>query len=147
MSYSLLHETYGLRTFAVVLDRGVQVCESLLRFATEQGISAASVSAIGAFARATLGFYDWERKDYDRIAVEEQVEVLSLAGDIALAPDDSPQLHLHVVLGKRDGTAHGGHLLEAQVRPTLELVITETPAKLRRRHDPDSGLALIALDG
>jgi predicted DNA-binding protein with PD1-like motif len=77
--------------------------------------------------------------------VEEQVEVLSLTGDISLAPDATPQLHVHVVLGKHDGTAHGGHLLEAEVRPTLEVVVTETPANLRRRQDPESGLALIAL--
>lgn len=147
MSHSLLHETDALRTFAVVLDRGERVCESLFRFATEQEISAASVAGIGAFAHATLGFFDWERKDYDRIPVEEQVEVLSLTGDVALAPDGKPQLHLRVVLGKRDGTAHGGHLLDAEVRPTLELVITETPPDLRRRHDPETGLALIALTG
>src|SRR5919108_2523318 len=144
-SHTLLHEADGLRTFAVVLNRGEQVCHSLLSFAAEHNISAASVSGIGAFARATLGFFDWGRKNYDRIPVEEQVEVLSLAGDIALAPEGTPQLHLHVVLGKRDGSAHGGHLLEAEVRPTLELVITETPPDLRRRHDPESGLALIAL--
>ena len=142
--HSLLHEAEGLRTFAVVLRRGDQVCESLLNFANEQGLSAASVTGIGAFSRATLGFFDWERKDYDRIQVDEQVEVLSLTGDIALAPDTTPQPHLHVVLGKPDGSAHGGHLLEGEVRPTLELVITETPPGLHRRHDPESGLALIA---
>jgi uncharacterized protein len=143
--YSLLHETGGLRTFALILRHGDKVCETLLGFAREQQLSAASVAAIGAFSRATLGFFDWERKDYDRILVEEQVEVLSLTGDISLAPDATPQLHVHVVLGKRDGTAHGGHLLEAEVRPTLEVVVTETPPNLRRSPDPESGLALIAL--
>jgi predicted DNA-binding protein with PD1-like motif len=136
--YSLLNETDGLRTFALILRHGDKVCETLLRFAREQQLSAASVRAIGAFSSATLGFFDWERKDYDRILVEEQVEVLSLTGDISLAPDASPQVHVHVVLGKRDGTAHGGHLLEAEVRPTLEVVLTEPPANLRRRKDPES---------
>jgi predicted DNA-binding protein with PD1-like motif len=143
--YSLLHETAGLRTFTLILRHGDKVCETLLGFAREQQLSAASVTAIGAFSGATLGFFDWERKGYDRILVDEQVELLSLNGDISLAPDATPQLHLHVVLGKRDGTAHGGHLLEAEVRPTLEMVVTETPPDLRRRQDPESGLALIAL--
>ncbi len=141
----LLHETDGLRTFALVLRHGDKVCETLRGFARERELSAASITAIGAFSSATLGFFDWERKDYDRILVEEQVEVLSLTGDVSLAPDSTPQLHLHVVLGKRDGTAHGGHLLEAEVRPTLEVMVIETPPGLRRRHDPESGLALIEL--
>jgi predicted DNA-binding protein with PD1-like motif len=143
--YALLHSADGLRTFVLILRNGDRVCETLLGFANEQQLSAASVSAIGAFSTATLGFFDWERKDYDRILVQEQVEVLALTGDISLAPDATPQLHLHVVLGKRDGTAHGGHLLEAEVRPTLEVMITESPADLQRRHDRESGLALIAL--
>jgi predicted DNA-binding protein with PD1-like motif len=138
-----LHETDGLRTFALVLRHGDKVCETLLGFARERELSAASISAIGAFSSATLGFFDWERKDYARILVEEQVEVLSLTGDVSLAPDSTSQLHMHVVLGKRDGTAHGGHLLEAEVRPTLEVMVIETPPELRRRHDPESGLALI----
>ncbi len=143
--YSLLHETDGLRTFGLVLRHGDKVCETLLGFARERELTAASVTAIGAFSGATLGFFDWERKDYDRIVVAEQVEVLSLTGDVSLAPDSTPQLHLHVVLGKPDGTAHGGHLIEAEVRPTLEVMVTEAPPELRRRHDPESGLALIDL--
>jgi uncharacterized protein len=50
------------------------------------------------------------------------------------------------VLGRRDGTAHGGHLLEAHVRPTLEVMLTESPVQLRRVFDPGVGLALIEID-
>jgi uncharacterized protein len=50
------------------------------------------------------------------------------------------------VLGTRDGTTRGGHLIEGYVRPTLELIVDEVPAHLRRRYDPDTGLALIALE-
>jgi len=70
--------------------------------------------------------------------------VLSLLGDIALA-DGKPKLHAHVVLGKRDGSAHGGHLLEAHVRPTLEVILTESPSHLERVHDPETGLPLIRI--
>ena len=98
-----------------------------------------------AFERATLGWFDWQTKDYEHIAVDEQVEVLSLIGDVSLE-DGKPKLHAHCVLGKRGGATVGGHLVEAVVRPTLEGLLIESPGHLRRRHDPDSGLALIRFD-
>jgi uncharacterized protein len=87
---------------------------------------------------------DRPESDYHRIPVEEQVEVVTLAGDIALV-DHEPNIHAHVVLGRRDGAAICGHLLEARVRPTLELTLVETPASICRRPDPDTGLNLITL--
>jgi uncharacterized protein len=145
MRSKLLHESEGQRTFAVVLSPGDEVTESLLSFARENGIGAAAVSAIGALRRATVAFYDFETAEYKPIPIDEQVEVLTLAGDIALGDDDEPRLHLHAALAKRDGSAWGGHLLEAEVRPTLEAIVTESPPPLRRRVDPDSGLALLDL--
>jgi hypothetical protein len=132
------------RTFVVVFDHGDEVLENLLAFAKENRLSAAEFTGIGAFSDAVLGYFDWQKKDYQRIPVDEQVEVLNLTGNIALA-DGEPKLHPHVVVGKADGTAHGGHLLEAHVRPTLEVIITESPAHLQRRSDPETGLALIRL--
>ena len=70
--------------------------------------------------------------------MREQVEVLSLIGDIAAG-----KVHAHVVLGKRSGAACGGHLLAARVRPTLEVILTESPGHLQRKHDPATGLSLI----
>jgi hypothetical protein len=92
-----------------------------------------------------LGYFDWTSKEYQRIPIQEQVEVLALVGDIGVA-DGEPRLHAHVVVGKRDGTAHGGHLLEAHVRPTLEVVIVESPAHLERRFDAKTGLSLIRFE-
>jgi predicted DNA-binding protein with PD1-like motif len=77
-----------------------------------------------------------------RIPIDEQVEVLTMAGDITLE-DDQPKIHAHVVLGKADATAHGGHLIEGYVRPTLEVTVTELPRHLHRRYDRASHLALI----
>ncbi|MEI7035515.1 PPC domain-containing DNA-binding protein [Fulvimonas yonginensis] len=135
----------GTRTWAVVLDTGDEANACLLAFARAQHLSAAHLTAIGAFQRAVLGYFDWNTRDYRRNRIEEQVEVVSLIGDVALK-DDQPQLHMHAVLGQADGRALGGHLLEGHVRPTLEVIVTEAPAHLRRRHDPASGLALICLD-
>jgi predicted DNA-binding protein with PD1-like motif len=106
-------------------------------------LAASHFTAIGAFRDATLAYFDWEKKEYKKNPVREQVEVVSLIGDVALAEDGSPKVHAHAVLGRADGTALGGHLMEAHVRPTLEVTLIETPQPLRRRHDPESGLALI----
>jgi predicted DNA-binding protein with PD1-like motif len=140
----LLHED-GERTFVLVFDKGDEAVAGLESFARERGLTAARLTGIGAFADAKLGYFDRERKEYAEIPVTEQVEVLSLLGDVAVE-EDEPKVHAHVVLGKADGTALGGHLLEAHVWPTLEVVVDESPAHLRKRSDPETGLALIDLD-
>lgn len=131
------------KTYVLVLEYGDEVASSVERFAVERGLSAAQITGIGAFSNALLGFFDWEKKDYRKIPVREQVEVVSLVGDVAQGPDGKPTLHLHVVVSRSDGMAMGGHLLEAHVRPTLEVVLTELPKHLHKRKDPQSGLALI----
>ena len=132
------------RTIALIFDSGDEPVSLIETFATAHGLSASRISAIGAFERATLGYFDWQRKDYERIDVNQQVEGLSLLGDIALA-DGKPKVHLHAVLGKRDGTTIGGHLLEARVRPTLEVMLIESPSYLKKEHDAETGLALIRI--
>lgn len=144
MKAKLIHDG-PQRTFAVVLDKGDDVLESLLAFAREHRLSAAEFTGLGALSDCVLGFFDWEKKDYEKIPVNEQVEVLTLVGNIALDDGGEPKLHPHVVIGRADGTAHGGHLLEAHVRPILEVIVTESPAHLRRQTDEETGLALIRL--
>jgi predicted DNA-binding protein with PD1-like motif len=132
-------------TYAVVLAKGDEVMSELGHIVREQKIEAASITAIGAFERAVLGYFDWSSKEYKRIPVDFQVEVLSLLGDVAVS-EGEPTLHLHAVLGKPDGSTVGGHLLEGHVRPTLEITLIEPPAHLRKRKDPETGLALIDLE-
>jgi predicted DNA-binding protein with PD1-like motif len=141
-----LIDEHDQRVFAVIFDTGEDPVAGLTRFAEQQNLSASSFSAIGAFSEATLGYFDWEKKDYERIPVREQTEVLSLIGDIAVEERNRKKVHAHVVLGKRDGAACGGHLLAAKVRPTLEVILTESPGHLQRKHDPASGLSLIRID-
>ncbi len=144
MKAKLLHKQSGQKTFALVFDTGDEVVAGLLAFAEEKRLSASHFTAIGAFSDVTLGYFDWEKKDYQKLPVREQVEVLSLIGDVALNKSQ-PKVHAHVVVGKSDGTAHGGHLMEAHVRPTLEVIIVESPAHLQRKTDKETGLALISL--
>jgi predicted DNA-binding protein with PD1-like motif len=144
MKSKVLHAR-GTRTIALVFEFGEEPMRGLLAFAKRERLTSGHFTAIGAFEAVTLGYFDWSRKDYERIAIREQVEVLSLVGDVALEGAE-PKVHAHVVVGKRDGTAHGGHLLDAKVRPTLELILVQPPGHLQRRFDPRSKLALIEVD-
>lgn len=142
MKAALLHEHEGMRTFAVVLASGDEVMTTLTGFATERQLKATQLTAIGAFSRVVVAYFDWHTKEYRHIPIDEQVEVLSLIGDISIDAG-KPKIHAHVVVSKADATAHGGHLIEARVRPTLEVVLIETPRHLQRRFDRESGLNLI----
>jgi predicted DNA-binding protein with PD1-like motif len=142
MKASLLNEHGGLRTFALVRSSGDEAMAAIASFAREHRVHATQFTAIGAFSRVVVAYFDWAEKAYRNIPIGEQVEVLSLVGDIIL-DQGKHKVHAHVVVGKADATAHGGHLIEGHVRPTLEILLTETPAHLCRRFDPQSGLALI----
>lgn len=143
MQFKELHNAGGLRTFALILQAGDEAMSCLKRFATENGVGAAQMTAIGAFERAVLKYFDWNAKAYRDIPVAEQVEVAALIGDISLDPEKKPAIHVHLVLGRRDGSALAGHLGEGVVRPTLEVIIHETPRHLQKTFDTRSGLALI----
>lgn len=131
------------KTFVLIFNTGDEILTELKRFAAEQKLAGSTFKAIGALSRAKVGWFNWETKKYETAAeLDEQVELLSLIGDIAVI-DGKSQVHAHMVVGRRDGTAHGGHLQEAIVRPTCELVLTENPAHLRKEMDAETGLTLI----
>lgn len=144
MKSKLIDQQGGQKTFAVIFDTGDEAIAGLLEFAKANHLGGSHLTAIGAFRDATIGYFDWEKKEYKKIPVREQVEVLSLIGDIALK-EGEPKLHAHVVLGRSDGTTLGGHLIEAHVRPTLEVIVTESPKHLQKQTDDETGLALIRL--
>lgn len=130
------------RVLVVICDKGDDPVESVTRASAAAGIRAAQVTGVGALRRAELGYFDRELRDYLPIPVDQQVEVLSFLGDIATR-DGAPALHVHTVLGRRDGSAVGGHLLGGEVWPTLEVIVTEVAPDLAKRVDPETGLALI----
>lgn len=143
MKHKLLQQTP--KTYALIFETGDELTAGLKQFAAEQKLSSSSFQAIGAFSSVKLGWFNWQTKSYQTsVELKEQVELLSMIGDIA-QKEGKPQVHAHVVIGKSDGSAHGGHLLEANVRPTCEVILTERPAHLQKEIDPESGLALIRL--
>ena len=133
------------RTYALIMDNGDEAVSTLQHFCERKGIGSARFTAIGAFSDLTLGYFDWEKKAYEKIPLCEQVEVLMLAGDVAVQ-EGKPKIHAHITVGKRDGSAHGGHLLAGTVRPTLEVMLIESPRHLTRTMDAQSGLALIDIE-
>ncbi len=146
MQSKLIHNADGQQTYAIILTTGDEVSACLKKFAADAALQAASFKAIGAFQSARLAFFDWQSKSYIPIEVTEQVEVASLTGDVTIGTDGEPALHVHTVLGRRDGSAVAGHLQSAEVRPTLEIILTESPEYLRKKFDPEVGLALIKPD-
>ena len=145
MQVKEVDRTSGRRLWVAVLDPGEEVKASLTAFARREDVKAASFVALGAFERATIAYFEWDKKRYKPIPIEQQVEVVTLAGDVVRNEKDEPDLHAHTVLGLSDGSTRGGHLLEGRVRPTLEVTITETPGHLVRRKRPELGIALIDL--
>ena len=146
MQVKLVSKPGETRVWIAVLAEGEEAKQSLLDIAKREKIEDASFVALGAFAKATVAYFDWQKKKYQDIPVDEQVEVISLIGDIVPDEKGNASLHAHTVLGHSDGSTRGGHLQEGHVRPTLEITITETPGHLTRRKHPELGLALIEAD-
>jgi predicted DNA-binding protein with PD1-like motif len=146
MQSKLVSKPGETRVWIAVLEMGEEAKAALLSLAKKEGIEAASFVALGAFKKATIGYFDWQKKTYQPVPVDEQVEVITLVGDIVPDEKGKPSLHAHTVLGRADGSTRGGHLIEGHVRPTLEITVTETPAHLTRRKHPDLGVALIEVN-
>jgi uncharacterized protein len=133
------------KNFVLIFATNDELAGTLKKFASQQKLASASFKGIGALSFAKLGWFNWQSKQYEpAVVLNEQLELLSLIGDVALK-DGEPQVHAHVIVGKRDGTAHGGHLMEALIQPTCELVLTESPVHLKKEFDPEAGIALIEL--
>jgi predicted DNA-binding protein with PD1-like motif len=132
-------------TYVLILEAGEEAFSTIAEFARRESITGASLTALGALSRATLGWFDFNSRSYRKIAVDEQCEVVSAVGDVALGDDGEPSVHMHAVLGLSDASTRGGHFLEGIVHPTLEVTLIETPAHLRRRKQPGLGIALIDL--
>lgn len=143
--HAKLIEGQPQETYAVIFDKGEEFKQGLTEFAKSQGLKRSDFTAIGAFERATLGYLDWQTKEFHKHPINEQVEVISMMGNIAMK-EGEPRVHAHVVVAMPDGNARGGHVLEAYVRPTLELILRESPEQMQTKHDPETGLALIEID-
>ena len=141
MQIKLIKDSPAEKVYAVIFYKGDEVLSGLTDFAIQHHVMDAHFTAIGATSGATLAWLDVTKKSYHRIAVSEQAEVLSLIGDVA-AFDGKPVVHMHAVLGKRDGSTVGGHVFELKVNPTLEVFVTVNSVELKKRPDDASGMGV-----
>jgi predicted DNA-binding protein with PD1-like motif len=142
MQVQLLNPGEPTKHYAVIFYQGDEAFSGLLEFAEKYHVTSAHFTAIGALNGATVGWFDPQRKMYKKIPIEGQVEVISMIGDIALY-QGKPVVHTHMVVGTSDGTTRGGHVLDAYVSPTLEVMVTVDPATMQKRFDPETDLTLI----
>ncbi len=142
MRVQLLSREEPTREYAVIFGKGDEAFSGMLDFAEKYHITSAHFTAIGALNGATLGWFDPQRKMYKTIPIDGQVEVISMIGDIALY-QGKPVVHAHMVVGSSDGSTRGGHLLDAYVAPTLEVMVTVEPIAMQKRFDPETDLTLI----
>jgi predicted DNA-binding protein with PD1-like motif len=138
-------EITPVRSFFLVFDPGDEVIATIRSFAERQGIRGGSFMAIGALERAVIAWWSWTSREYEKREIGEQVEVLALAGDIAVE-EGGTRVHAHVSLGHRDGSAVGGHLFQGIVRPTLEMQLVDYGRPLTRVRDEATKLSLISMD-
>lgn len=133
------------KSYVLIFSTGDELAKGLKDFAEEQNLADASFKAVGALSSVKLAWFDPDTKQYKTsVDLREQVELLSLIGDVA-QHEGKPIVHAHAVVGRSGGTTAGGHLLEATVRPACEVFLTESPVHLAKALDPDSGLLLIKL--
>ncbi len=123
----------------LVFDVGEKVLETLNTSLTQHNITGAKFVAIGGFSQVQLEYFNVRTKQYEPRDFNEQVEVISLIGNVALL-DGKPYVHAHVSVGTKDYQARDGHLGEATVQPTLELFLTQLNGELIREKDPSTGL-------
>jgi predicted DNA-binding protein with PD1-like motif len=142
MQVELLNPGEPTKQYAVIFYQGDEAFSGLLEFAEKYHVTSAHFTAIGALNKATLGWFDPQRKMYKKIPINGQHEVIAMSGDIALY-QGKPVVHTHMVVGSPDGSTRAGHLLEAYVSPTLEVMVTVDPVALPKRFDPETDLTLI----
>ena len=142
MQVQLLSRGERTKEYAVIFGKGDEAFSGLLEFAEKYHITSGHFTAIGALSGATLGWFDPKRKMYKKIRIESQVEVIGMSGDIALYKG-KPVVHTHMIVGTSDGATRGGHVLDAYVSPTLEVMVTVDPIAMQKRFDPETDLTLI----
>lgn len=138
----LLSTNGATKTYVLIFSKGDEVVSGLTEFAQKYGVTSAHYQAIGDATSAKVGWYDYERKQFKVIPIDEPCEVSSLSGDMAVY-NGKPVAHTHLVVSTSDCLSCGGHLLELFVGPTLELFLTVEPTPLYKRPNPEFGAGLI----
>ena len=127
--------------YLVRLVRGEEIVASLKKLAQQEQITLAMVQGLGAINDLTVGVFDTESKEYKANHFTGAFEMLSLTGT-SDTMDGAIYSHYHIAVGDKDGHAWGGHLNEAFISATAELILTLLPGKIDRFKDGEIGLNL-----
>ena len=141
----LLSENGTVKTYAIIFSKGDEVLSGLTEFAQKYKVTSAHFMAIGDATSARVGWYEQSNKMFKVIPINEPAEVTSLIGDIALN-EGKPVVHAHINLADNNGIVHGGHLLQAFVFPTLEVMMTVEPINMYKKLYPEAGAYIIDAD-
>lgn len=141
----LISENGATKTYVLIFAAGDEIMSGLKEFAVKYKVQSAHLTAIGDASAAKIGWYDQSRKMFRVNVINGFSEITSLIGDIALY-NGNPVVHCHINLAASDGLVHGGHLLEAFVAPTLEVMLTVEPAAIYKKFDPEFGINVIDPD-
>ena len=136
MQYKRFQDTYAVR-----VDLGEEIMESVKTLAGKENIRFAEVSAIGAADHAVIGVYDLDAQAYRQEEIDGFAEITSLGGSITTV-DGKPYVHLHATLAGQDHTVHGGHVLEMRVGATCEMFVKVLDGEVTRERDEKLGINL-----
>jgi predicted DNA-binding protein with PD1-like motif len=138
----LISDSGTTRTYTLIFSAGDEILSGLKEFAAEYKVKSAHFTAIGDARSAKYGWYDQSKKMFKVFEIDNFSEITSLIGDIATY-NGIPVVHAHANFGTEDGTVRGGHLLEAFVSPTLEVMMTVEPESLYKKMAPEFGILVI----
>lgn len=136
MEYKKFGDRYFIR-----INPGQNLVSTIQKFCENKKIHLATVSGIGSLKSVTLGFFNPETKEYQQKTFKEPLEMASLAGNI-VEKDGKPLLHFHTTVAGDNYKALAGHMVEAQVSLTAEIVITMVKGKIYKAFDDRTGLNL-----
>lgn len=128
--------------YIVRLDKGEEIVSSITELVRNEKISLASVSGIGAVNKVTIGLFEVESKEYNKKELQGDFEILYLSGNISQM-DGQEYLHFHITIGDKNFNAYGGHLNEAFVSATAEIIIDLIDGNIDREFNDDVGLNLL----
>lgn len=132
-----------LPSVALRFTKGEELISLLTTYAKETNISFASFTLIGACSSVLLSYYNLETKQYEDKEIKEDMEIVSVIGNISLK-DNEPFIHSHGVFSKRDFSTIGGHLKSITISGTGEVFLTIYPIQITREYDEDTGLFLLS---
>ena len=121
------------------LDVGEEIISSIMNILKNEKISFASITGIGATNGFTIGTYDVTNQLYKKSNYKGVYEIVSHLGNTSTM-NNEPYIHIHMSAADKNNNVVGGHLNEAYISATAEIVLEIIEANVDRIKDPNTGL-------